>query len=178
MNATSRPRERKERPADTAAARDASLEEDTRALHHALGDLLRTYQFRDRERICCHDVSVTQCYALEAIIRDEAPTLNELAARLFLDKSTASRVVDGLERKGYVERTRDPHDRRALRLEATPAGRELHRRIEADILERERRLLAAFPSEVRRSMARLIGELADAAAARIDTSGGTCCTVD
>jgi hypothetical protein len=26
------------------------------------------YQFRDRDRICCHDVSVTQCYALETIV--------------------------------------------------------------------------------------------------------------
>lgn len=157
---------------------DPTLEADTLALHRALGELLRAYQFRDRDRICCYDVSVTQCYALEALIQEGPLSLNELAAHLFLDKSTASRVVDALERKGYVERLRDPADGRALRLETTSAGAGLHKRIEDDILQRERLLVAGFLPEVRRSMAELIGELARAAAGRIDASGGTCCTVE
>jgi hypothetical protein len=69
------------------------LHEDARAVHEALSDLVRVYQFRDRDRICCHDVSVTQCYALEALIRRGPITLGELAAELYLDKSTASRVA-------------------------------------------------------------------------------------
>ena len=60
---------------------------------------MRVYQFRDRDRICCFDVSVSQCYALEGLVRRGGLTLNELAAHLYLDKSTASRVVDALERK-------------------------------------------------------------------------------
>ena len=162
----------------TAKKLDPTLADDALALHQALGDLLRTYQFRDRDRICCYDVSVTQCYALETVIRQGPLSLNELAARLYLDKSTASRVAGALERKGYVQRRRSPDDGRVLQLKATPAGIDLHARIESDILERERRLLAEFPPEVRQSMARLIGELARAAASRIDTSGGTCCTID
>ena len=46
-------------------APDATAEE----LHAALSALIRVYQFRDRDRICCHDVSVTQCYALEALVK-------------------------------------------------------------------------------------------------------------
>ena len=34
----------------------------------AVVDLVRVYQFRDRDRICCHDISVTQCHALEALV--------------------------------------------------------------------------------------------------------------
>ena len=56
-------------------------EEATR-LYAALSDLVRVYQFRDRDRICCHDISVTQCYALEALVRLGPRTLNELAAAL------------------------------------------------------------------------------------------------
>jgi DNA-binding MarR family transcriptional regulator len=48
-----------------------------------------------------------------------------------LDKSTASRVVDALERKGYVERTRHPDDGRALLIQATVAGSRLAVRIRA-----------------------------------------------
>jgi DNA-binding MarR family transcriptional regulator len=159
------------------AGQDAALEEDTEQLHRALTELVRVYQFRDRDRICCYDVSVTQCYALEAVVQEQPLTLNQLAARLYLDKSTASRVVDALEKKGYVERQASPEDRRALHLVATAAGRDLYHRIDADILAGERALLAEFPSEVRQSMTRLIGQLARAAAARVDSSGGTCCTI-
>jgi MarR family transcriptional regulator, 2-MHQ and catechol-resistance regulon repressor len=153
------------------------LEADTRELHRALSELVRVYQFRDRDRICCYDISVSQCYALEAVILKGPLSLNELAAELYLEKSTASRVVDGLENKGYVERRDDPTDRRALRLVATDAGRELYATIEMDLLAGESQLLAGFSPEVRQSMARLIGQLARAAACRIETSGGSCCTI-
>ncbi|HEX6912081.1 MAG TPA: MarR family transcriptional regulator [Longimicrobium sp.] len=156
---------------------DGALEQDTVELHRALTELVRVYQFRDRDRICCYDVSVTQCYALEAVVQEGPLTLNQLAARLYLDKSTASRVVDALEKKGYVRRQPNAEDRRALDLVATAAGRDLYARIDADILAGERALLAEFPSEVRQSMTRMIGQLSRAAAARVDSSGGTCCTV-
>ena len=156
---------------------DEQLEADTRELHRALSDLVRVYQFRDRDRICCYDISVSQCYALEAVILKGPLSLNELAAELYLEKSTASRVVDGLEKKGYVERREDPEDRRALRLVATDAGRDLYSTIETDLLAGESQLLKGFSSEVRQSMAQLIRQLARAAACRIDTSGGNCCTI-
>jgi len=155
----------------------ADLSADALALHRALSELIRVYQFRDRDRICCYDVSVAQCYALEAVVLHGPLTLNELAAYLFLDKSTASRLVDALEKKGYVERRENPEDRRALSLEATESGRVLHARIEGDILAQEAELLAEFSPEVRQSMARLVGELARAAASRVDTTGGSCCAV-
>ncbi len=164
-------------PQERTVEENALMERDAAELHRALSELVRVYQFRDRDRICCHDVSVTQCYALDALVRRGALTLNALAAELYLDKSTASRVVDGLERKGYVERRTHPEDRRALLLDLTSAGREVHGRIERDILEEEKALLAEFPPEVRRSMARLIGGLARAAAARVDTTQGSCCRI-
>jgi DNA-binding MarR family transcriptional regulator len=160
-----------------AAPADPSLATDTRAFYAALSDLIRIYQFRDRDRICCHDVSVSQCYALQALVERGGMTLNDLAAHLYLDKSTASRVVDALERKSYVERSPHPDDRRALVLAATEAGRELHRRIQRDLLAEEEALLAGFDPEIRRAMTHLLARLARAAAARVEAGGGSCCRV-
>lgn len=151
---------------------------DTLEFHRALTELVRVYQFRDRERICCYDVSVTQCYALEALARRGAQTLNELAGELYLDKSTTSRVVDTLAAKGYAERRVNPASGRSVLVSATRAGRALHARIEHDILLEEQRLLGDFAPAVRRRMAGLIGSLAQAAAARVDARGGSCCSVD
>src|SRR6185295_17411735 len=92
-------------PAARKRAETSRLEVDATSLHEALTELVRVYQFRDRDRICCHDISVTQCYALEALLRRGPSGLNELAAELYLDKSTASRVVAALQRKKYVSRS-------------------------------------------------------------------------
>src|SRR4051794_40071483 len=104
----------------------ATLDKDARAVHAALSDLVRVYQFRDRDRICCHDISVTQCYALEALVRQGPSTLGAVAAELYLDKSTASRVIASLERKRYVSRSSHPKDGRAVVLKPTRAGRHLY----------------------------------------------------
>lgn len=154
---------------------DPGLARETEELYDALEDLLRVYQFRDRDRICCFDISVSQCYGLEGLVRRGSMTLNDLAAYLYLDKSTASRVVDALERKGYVARTPHPNDRRALLLEATPAGRELEGKIRESILAEERQLLVDFAPEVRQAMTLLLRRLARAAGANVEASGGSCC---
>src|ERR671933_1433186 len=101
------------------------LDRDAVALQKAVSDLVRVYQFRDRDRICCHDISVTQCYALETLILHGPMRLNALAERLFLDKSTTSRVVSTLVRKGYVEQRADVRDGRATTLQATRQGQQL-----------------------------------------------------
>ncbi len=154
---------------------DSELAEDTRALYAALSELIRIYQFRDRDRICCYDVSVTQCYALEALVDENGMTMNSLAAHLYLDKSTTSRVVDALERKGYIKRSTDTEDGRSIRVHVTPEGRALHSRIVAGILKEERELLSEFRPEVRQSMIQLLMRLARAAERRMKVAGGTCC---
>ena len=146
--------------------KDSTLTRQARELQEALAEFIRVYQFRDRDRICCHDVSVTQCYALDALMRRGLATLNELAAELCLDKSTASRVVATLERKGYVARTAHPRDRRAVLLTATAAGKRLVERILDDLVEEKKHLLAEFPEEVRESAAELIQRLTTASRRR------------
>ncbi len=163
--------------ARSTAPADLDAQHGVRAFYDALSDLVRVYQFRDRDRICCHDISVSQCYALENLVRRGEMTLNDLAALLYLDKSTASRVVDALERKGYVARAEHPGDHRALLLAATAEGRALHRRIEGELLAEEEAMLAEFAPEVRRAMTEVLRRLARAAAARVEAGGGSCCRV-
>lgn len=149
-----------------ATAGDAALDKDAWDLQGALSELVRAYQFRDRKRICYYDVSVTQCYAISAILAAGSMTLGALAAELYLDKSTASRVVDTLEDKGYVRRLVDPSDGRALKLEVTREGRALHSRIEGDLVNEMKQFLADFDPDVRQATARLMARFARAAKTR------------
>jgi len=133
--------------------------------------LVRVYQFRDRTRICYYDLSVTQCHAVGALVAHGPIPLNGLAAELYLDKSTASRVVDSLESKGYVRRSTDPSDGRALRLEVTRKGREIHSRIENDLVEEMKILLSEIDPDVRQATTRLVARLAKTAKKRFSKSG-------
>ncbi|MGH9163303.1 MAG: MarR family winged helix-turn-helix transcriptional regulator [Vicinamibacteraceae bacterium] len=157
---------------------DPSLQRHAEALHAAVSDLVRVYQFRDRDCICCHDISVTQCYALEALSEHGPLRLGALAERLYLDKSTTSRVVGALVRKGYVEQRRETGDRRAASLVVTRAGRRLYERITADLVEQQKALLWDLDPAVREGVTRVIGRLARAAEARFlsGVSVGRCNT--
>lgn len=52
-----------------------------------------------------------------------ALTQRELATRVQVEDQTISRTVERLERSGYVERQRDPGDRRRILVSLTPPGR-------------------------------------------------------
>lgn len=142
------------------------LQKDAIALYQALNELIRVYQFRDRDRICCHDISITECHGLDGLAQYGPLMLNELANYLYLDKSTTSRVVDSLERKGYVTRVVHPDDSRALQLKATPAGNRLHRQIMDEILDEEEGVLSDLSVGVRRALPGVLRKLAQAAANR------------
>jgi DNA-binding MarR family transcriptional regulator len=162
-----------------ASKQTGDLEDDAAALQAAVAELVRVYQFRDRDRICCHDISVTQCHALEALVENGPMRLSSLAQRLFLDKSTTSRVVGTLVKKGYVEQQADGADRRATALHATPGGRRLHKRITADLIAQQKQLLGDLDPEVRAGVISVIRRLARAADSRFrsGTSVGpaACC---
>jgi DNA-binding MarR family transcriptional regulator len=157
----------------------ADLQRDAAALQAAVADLVRVYQFRDRDRICCHDISVTQCYALETLAEHGPMRLSALAERLFLDKSTTSRVVNTLVRKGYVEQRADATDGRAMLINATRQGQRLCTRISSDLVEQQKQLLGDLPPEIRAGVVQVIQRLAQAADARFRSGPSEgCCAPD
>jgi MarR family transcriptional regulator, 2-MHQ and catechol-resistance regulon repressor len=157
----------------------STLDRDAAALQAAVADLVRVYQFRDRDRICCHDISVTQCYALETLVERGPMRLGALAERLLLDKSTTSRVVSTLVRKGYVEQRPDARDARATALSATAQGRRLCGRITDDLVEQQRQLLQDLDPDIRTGVVKVLRRLARAAEARFRVgaanAGAACC---
>lgn len=138
-----------------------SLPDQTRALHRALSELTRASRFRDRDAVCCHGVTPTQSHALDRLATLGSLSLGELAAALNLEKSSASRLVDGLVGGGWVRRAADPQDARARRISLTAKGRRVAAAVEADLLaERGAFLRSVAPAE-RATFIRLLFRLAD-----------------
>ncbi|MEQ3723078.1 MarR family transcriptional regulator [Alcanivorax sp.] len=136
-------------------------------LYEAVNQLIRVHQFRDRDCICCHDVSVAQCYALETLVKRGPLRLQALASEMYLDKSTTSRVVDSLLRKKYVLKAPDPSDQRAIQLSLTPAGEALYQTIRQDLVTEEASMIQHLPPEAVDGALTLIRQLTVAARARL-----------
>lgn len=79
---------------------------------------LRSLSQRRRAR----SLSVQQFRALGIIRHRGGMSLSELAEQLGLAVASASRLVDGLVRRGFLARTPIPENRRQLRLSLRPAG--------------------------------------------------------
>lgn len=79
------------------------------------------------------------------LLRDHGPlSPSALGERLIVTRATVTGVVDSLERRGYVERTPHPQDRRSLLIRLTPRGRRVVAEVRRIVHERERDWMREF----------------------------------
>lgn len=129
-----------------------SLTGQARRLHDIFAELVRRYQFRDRDQVCCHDLSISQCYALQALAERNAMTVGELAEHLCLKISTITRVVDQLVRSALAVRAEDAADRRICRIEITARGRALVATVRRELVQEYEGVLRGVPVESREAV--------------------------
>jgi MarR family transcriptional regulator, organic hydroperoxide resistance regulator len=67
-------------------------------------------------------ISGPQLWALKILSQEGGLNLGHLSSKMYLRPSTVTGVIDRLENKGLVVRTRDPDDRRVVKVKLTPAG--------------------------------------------------------
>jgi DNA-binding MarR family transcriptional regulator len=104
-------------------------------------------------------LGVKEFGALALLVAEGPLSQQRLGERQGIDRTTMVAVVDELERKGLVERRRDRDDRRAYRVQATPAGRRLLKRAEAAAERAEQRFLAPIPAAERHRLKELLRRL-------------------
>ncbi|HWV36345.1 MAG TPA: MarR family transcriptional regulator, partial [Thermomicrobiales bacterium] len=70
------------------------------------------------------DLSPSGFYLLRMLEKCGPSRPSTLAAHLEVDRSAMSRLIQGLDELGLIQRTPDPQDRRAYMLDLTAEGRE------------------------------------------------------
>ncbi len=138
----------------------------TDEVERLLFDVVRPLYARDSDVPGLLDLPVAQLRALNVLGRgdvERTPTMGELAEALDVALSTATQLVERIEKRGLARREHsDPDDRRVVRLALTDEGRRLL--AERRRLRRER-LAAALghlaPSQ-QDSLLDALGPLADA----------------
>jgi len=152
-----------------------SLLRDAARLQEALAELIRVLQFRDRDRACCYDLSVSQCHALETLIQNGPMSVTQLGDHLYLEKSTASRLAKALLERELVRKRAPQADGRVVILQITEGGQRLARKILNDLAEEYMDLLEDFEPEVRSALPLLLDRLTQTISGRTNPQSPTCC---
>jgi DNA-binding MarR family transcriptional regulator len=130
---------------NTGKRRIGSREED------AFLDLLRTCDLLSRglaHLLKSEDISATQ-YNVLRILRGSPAGLpcGEIASRMITRDPDVTRLLDRLERRGLISRSRDAKDRRAVVARITPEGLKLLERLDEPIQEGHRKQLGHLGRE-------------------------------
>lgn len=76
-------------------------------------------------RITQSGVSIGQWYFLRALWQEDGLTQRELSQRVGMMEPTTVTALNGMEKRGLVERVRNAHDRRKMNIYLTEKGRSL-----------------------------------------------------
>ncbi|MBU1964580.1 MAG: MarR family winged helix-turn-helix transcriptional regulator, partial [Proteobacteria bacterium] len=106
-----------------------NLDKNCREIMEIFMGLAREIRCCSRDEAICQDVTFHQFIILDAVAKKGELGLAELHGILSVEKSTTTRLVNPLIRKGLLKRDRAAHDSRAAKLTLTEEGRETHRRV-------------------------------------------------
>jgi DNA-binding MarR family transcriptional regulator len=106
---------------------------------------------------------------LYALWEQDGQTHSELAARLHIRPATMTKMVQRMEKTGFVERREDPADQRLSRVYLTAAGRAIRAEVErvrctieaetfAELSAEECALLRCCLQQMRANLKRAVGE--------------------
>lgn len=73
-------------------------------------------------------VSGAQLWMLQEIAETPGLRVGELAARMAIHQTTTSNLLDALEKRGYLKKSRDEADQRVVNLFLTPSGSKVLRK--------------------------------------------------
>jgi DNA-binding MarR family transcriptional regulator len=104
---------------------------------------------RPDQTACGQPVSVSEAHALMELAAGASLRPAELALRLRLEKSTVSRLVRQLEKRGWLTRQPDSSDGRAVQLRLTDAGRTAAGKLARARADKFDALMRALPRDQR-----------------------------
>jgi DNA-binding MarR family transcriptional regulator len=115
---------------------------------------------RFAERLAPLELTPPHAGILRAIAREPGRSQQALSGHLGLLPSRVVAYVDELEERGYVERRRNPEDRRLYALYVTESGEQVMKKLAELGRQHERSITAALTGEQRRVLNDLLATLA------------------
>jgi DNA-binding MarR family transcriptional regulator len=127
---------------------------DTRQLQELFGEFLQALGLHRPDQVPTgFDLSLSEMFALLALSAEAPISQQALAEQLHLEKSTVSRLIQHLERRGWVRRVRDLHDTRMFQLRLSDSGHEQASHLVKSLAQRHERLLTALKPDEQEALA-------------------------
>jgi DNA-binding MarR family transcriptional regulator len=135
-----------------------TLDRDASNLWRAVQALVRRFSVSERAEVSCCGMTVAQAAAVQAL-REGSLRMSDLARRLGISPSTATRNLQRLEQTGLVERFTDDEDARVARVRLTKAGERAADELGEQEVGFARSILEQLPPERRQPVSAALEEL-------------------
>ena len=122
----------------------------------------RMFAMLERDQVCCGTVTVAQCMVLQTLLEGTWDT-STLASHARVTKGAMTRLLDGLESRGFVERHQDPDDGRRWLIQLTATGTKEARRLTNMTEDAIALIMSQMPKDMRKPAIAMISELRKAA---------------
>jgi len=143
----------------------------------SVGTLLRRWREAVEEALADIPDGSRGYHVLSVVVHGEPPTQAALAARLGIDRTVMTYLVDKFEGCGLVERRLDPNDRRARRIVATPHGVRTVAELERTVAAAEDGVLGALSPAERVVLRHLLARATSDADPHADGGADRCAVV-
>ena len=98
---------------------------DNNSVGYLVRSVHRAFTRSLQVQISAHGVTMGQWFFLRALWEEDGLTQRELSQRVGMMEPTTVTALNSMERRGLVERVRNPHDRRKVNIFLTSKGRGL-----------------------------------------------------
>jgi DNA-binding MarR family transcriptional regulator len=150
-----------------------AIKEDATELMEVLGGLAQVLRHCCRDEAFCEGVTFHQFMILESVAREKELHMADLHKLLAVEKSTTTRLVNPLIKKGLIRRDTAAHDSRAAKLVLTGKGKETHKKVQACVTSFFQRVLGNVPAKKKNEVLESVKIFI--AAIKKSTSGCNCC---
>jgi MarR family transcriptional regulator, organic hydroperoxide resistance regulator len=116
-------------------------------LRQALLEIIWQFGPRGLSGECCEDLSMPEFFALEHVANTQSCRVQDIGQRLGFTKSGATRIVNRLNKKGYVQKMNSLEDARVCCVTSTEKGRDVLYATHQRYAEMIRKMLCNMPEE-------------------------------
>ncbi|MFI6458412.1 MarR family winged helix-turn-helix transcriptional regulator [Streptosporangium amethystogenes] len=139
--------------------RGGAVGEESGPLHVTVGHLLRRVFTGITGEVMRDGPQSRDFVVLDVLADEDAPSQQDLAHRLGINRTIMVKLLDRLQQAGYVTRTRNPANRRTYVLSLTDEGRAALKDMRQAVADRDLRLTAPLTPAERQRLTELLSRL-------------------
>ena len=132
----------------------------------SLRRIIRAIDQHSRQLSRSYHLTVPQLVCLHQLLQAGSTTPGNLAKKVFLSQATITGILDRMEARGLIERSRNSPDRRQVIVSLTDAGHRMAREMPWPLQERFASRLASLPKEGQQAVDQVLKQIVDMMEAR------------